>query len=122
VPLSASASDNTSGAFGPPSAQITVNQAGLYLIQYSVNLAAGSFGVYQLFRNTTTALPNTVGSTENSLAGGHMLVGATVIRLSATDTIGIKNIGTTADTFQNTTDGATTTPTSATLTMVRLGS
>jgi len=97
-----------------------VNQAGLYLVQYSVNLAATSFGVYQLFRDTNTALPNTIGSTENSVAGGHMLVGSTVVRLSAADTIGIKNIGNTTDIFQNTTDGVT--PTSATLTLVRLGS
>jgi hypothetical protein len=99
-----------------------VNQAGLYLIEYSVNIAASFTGVYQLFRGAPpgTALPNTIGSTENSAAGGHMLVGSTVVRLSAADTIGIKNIGNLADAFQNTTDGVT--PTSATLSLLRVGS
>jgi hypothetical protein len=121
VPLSVGAPDNTSGAFsGPASSQVTVTQAGLYLIAYSVNLAASSIGVYQLFRNTSTALPNTLGSTENSAAGGHMLEGATVVRLNAGDTIGIQHISVGTNTFQNTTVGAT--PTSATLTLVRVGS
>jgi hypothetical protein len=83
-----------------------------------VNIAAGFTGVYQLFQNST-ALPNSIGTTQNSTAGGHQLAGFTLIRLSAGDVITIRNIGNSADTIQNTTDGVT--PTSAMLSILKVG-
>jgi hypothetical protein len=98
---------------------VTAVQAGLYLISYNVNIAASSTGVYQLLRNNTTLVAGTIGSTENSAAGGHQLSGFTVIRLNANDFISIRNIGNIGDTLQGGTDGQT--PTSAMLTIVKIG-
>jgi hypothetical protein len=119
VPLNASATDNTANAFtlNVATGTVTVIQAGLYLITYNVNIAAGSTGVFQLFQNST-ALPNTIGTTQNSGAGGHMLEGFTLIRLSTNDQITIRNIGP-ASVLQTTVSG--TTPTSAMLSILKVG-
>ncbi len=118
VPLNNSAPDNTSGAFTLASSRVTVAQAGIYLISYNVNIAALSTGVYQLIRNTTL-IPGTIGSTENSAAGGHQLTGLTLIRLNAGDIISIRNVGNLGDFLQGGTDGQT--PTSAMLSILKVG-
>jgi hypothetical protein len=119
VPLNNSAAGNTAGAFTLASSQVAVTQAGVYLIEYDVAIEGGTTGVYQLFQNAA-ALPGSIGTTENNGNFGHMLVGFTLVPLNAGDLISIRNISDAADVLQSATGGVTN-PTSAMLSIVKIG-
>jgi hypothetical protein len=119
VPLNNSAAGNTAGAFTLASSQVTVTQAGLYMITYTVAIEGGTTGVYQLFQNAA-GLPGTIGTTENNGNFGHMLIGFTLVPLNAGDLLSIRNISDSADVLQSGSAGVTN-PTSAMLSIVKIG-
>jgi hypothetical protein len=98
----------------------------VYAIQYMVNLGGGggggNNGICQL-NLSGTLIAGSIGSTSNTQTFGHQLVGSAIVSVAAGQSIGIQNIGSVVGgSFTLETSVLGTVPTSATLTLIRIGS
>jgi len=118
APLTTAGGGNTAGAFSLASNTVTVVNAGTYLIWYQAAIAASNAAVFQLFVNGA-GVAGTLGVSQNPASSVHQLVGAATVTLAANATVNVRNVSTTTDTLASAVDGAT--PTSVSLTLVRIG-
>jgi hypothetical protein len=116
--LTSTGGANTSGAFSLASNVVTVNQAGTYAMWFSVALAGGSTGAYQLVVGGTI-VPGTIAISANTSTTQHQATGFAVVSVSAGALVNVRNVGTTTDTLASSVDNAT--PTSVMLTILKLG-
>ncbi|MDZ4417374.1 hypothetical protein ORL59_28175, partial [Bacillus cereus] len=117
VNYSGSLSAGTAFTFTPPGTTITINEVGLYYINYMVNLAAGSGpSVFALLLNGVS-LVSAIGN--DSTDGGNMSGGSAFAVTSVPFTIALQNISTAARTIA-VTPGAAFTSFSAQVAIVKI--
>ncbi|PGT67183.1 hypothetical protein COD14_19895 [Bacillus cereus] len=110
IPFNSSNTNNTS-QFTLNNSQVTVLEAGVYLIDYRITVAAQQGGSF-VFRVNTNSITASAGSSENTGGAGNSTTSAsttTLTRLNANDKVDIYRTGGSADIqIGNTVDGTTT--------------